>query len=177
MNDLTNIRLVAAAVSDRDGELPLFVGPSFSALRPHHDGRPPLDLREQGRVRAAPLGSLVTREELATTRLIKIDVEGAEDRVLAGMLASVDALAADAELVVEVVPKWWSDPQLRPIDVLRPFLERGFHVYLLPADYCAVALPVAQGCRRAAAAPRLRGTGAARGQLDVVLSRRDADAL
>ena len=30
---------------------------------------------------------------------------------------------------------WWSRPQLRPIDVLRPFLERGFHVYLLPNDY------------------------------------------
>ena len=47
----------------------------------------------------------------------------------------VDALAADAELVAELSPTWWSDPQLRPIDVLRPFLERGFHVYLLPNDY------------------------------------------
>jgi hypothetical protein len=49
---------------------------------------------------AAPLGSLVTREELATTRLIKIDVEGADDRVLVAMLGSVDALAADAEIFV-----------------------------------------------------------------------------
>ena len=29
MNDLSNTRLVAAAVSDREGELPLFAGPSF----------------------------------------------------------------------------------------------------------------------------------------------------
>ena len=28
-NDLTNVRMVAAAVSDREGELPLFTGPSF----------------------------------------------------------------------------------------------------------------------------------------------------
>jgi hypothetical protein len=28
------------------------------------------------------------------------------------MLASVDALAADAELVVELSPSWWSDPRL-----------------------------------------------------------------
>jgi FkbM family methyltransferase len=177
MNDLTNIRLVSVAVSDRDGELPLFVAPSHASgmtttVDCHNHG-----FREQGRVRAAPLGSLVTREELATTRLIKIDVEGAEDRVLTGMLASVDALPADAELVVEVMSKWWSDPRLRPIDVLRPFLDRGFHVYLLPADYApwrylwAKDVGAPQRLRDFAVLER-RG-----GQLDLVLSRSDADAL
>jgi FkbM family methyltransferase len=175
MNDLTNIRLVAAAVSDRDDELPLFVGPSFGSGITTTVARRFL-LRENGRVRAAALGSLVTREELATTRLIKIDVEGAEDRVLAGILASIDALGADAELVVEVMPNWWSDPQLRPIDVLRPYLERGFHVYLLPANY----LPWRYLWPRDVRAPqRLRDIALLdqRGRLDVVLSRRDADAL
>jgi FkbM family methyltransferase len=175
MNDLTNIRLVAGAVSDRDGELPLFVGPSYASGLTTTVA-PRFGHREQGRVRAAPLGSLVTREELATTRLIKIDVEGAENRVLAGMLASVEALTADAELVVEMMPKWWSDPQLRPIDVLRPFLERGFHVYLLPANY----LPWRYLWPKDVGAPqRLRDFAVLerRAKLDVVLSRSDADAL
>jgi FkbM family methyltransferase len=180
MNDLTNIRPVAAAVSDRDAELSLFGGPSYASAATtvassRRTGRR-LGLREQGRVRAAPLGSLVTGEELATARVIKIDVEGAEDRVLAGMLAFIDVLAADAELVVEVMPKWWSDPQPRPVDVLRPFLERGFHVYLMPNDYS----PWRYLWPRDVGAPhRLRDFAelGRRGKRDIVLSRTDADAL
>lgn len=176
LNDLTNIRLIAAAVSDREGELPLFVGPSFGTgltSTVAHGG-----LRQEKPVRAAPLGSLVTREELATARLIKIDVEGAEDRVLAGMLESIDALAADAEIEVELTPKWWSDPELRPIDVLQPFLERGFHIYLLPYDYWPwrylwprdVGAP--QRLRDFAILERREGK-----VYEIVLSRHDADAL
>ncbi|OBI76398.1 FkbM family methyltransferase [Mycobacterium sp. E740] len=132
-NDLTNVRVVTAAVSDHDDEVPLFVGPSYNTgltTTVAHGG-----FREQGRVRAAPLGALVRREELAAARLIKIDVEGGEDRVLAGLLESVDALPADAELMVELSPIWWSDQTLKPTDVLRPFVDRGFNVYLLPNDY------------------------------------------
>lgn len=175
-NDLLNVRIVAAAVSDRDHELPLFAGPSSNIGKTTtvaHGG----SLREQGRVRAAPLGSLVTREQLATARLIKIDVEGAEDRALAGMVASVDALASDAELLVELSPQWWSGQGLRPIDVLRPFLDRGFHVYRLPNDYRAwrYLWP-----RDVEAPRRLRDLAVLNrrvARLDLVLSRSDADTL
>lgn len=63
------------------------------------------------------------------------------------------------------------------IDVLRPFLERGFHVYLLPADYA----PWRYLWPRDVGAPqRLRNFAVLerrRGQLDLVLSRSDADTL
>jgi FkbM family methyltransferase len=176
MNDLTNIRLVAAAASDHDDELPLFVGRSYTMGLTTTVGRRFL-LRENGRVRATTLGSLVTREELANTRLIKIDVEGAEDRVLGGLLASVDALPTDAEVVVEVMARWWRNPQLRPIDVLQPFLDRGFHVYMLAADYTPWRYLWPKDVR---APQRLRDLAVLeqrREQLNLVLSRSDADAL
>jgi len=175
-NDLANVRIVAAAVSDRDHKLPLFAGPSSNVGKTStvaHRG----SIREQGRVRAAPLGSLVDPEQLAAARLIKIDVEGAEDRALAGMVASLDALAADAELLVELSPRWWGDPGLRPVDVLRPFLDRGFHVYRLPNSYRAwrYLWP-----RDVEAPRRLRDLAILNrrvARLDLVLSRIDADAL
>ncbi|EUA43783.1 hypothetical protein I552_8530 [Mycobacterium xenopi 3993] len=96
--------------------------------------------------------------------------------MLAGLLVSLDILAPEAELVVEVMPRWWSDPQLRPIDVLQPFLERGFHVYQLPCNYW----PWRYLWPRSVGAPqRLRDLAALdrRGRLDLVLSRFDADTL
>ena len=48
-NDLTNVRLVAAAVSDRDDELPLFVGPNDQIGLTTTVARG--GLRKQGRVR------------------------------------------------------------------------------------------------------------------------------
>lgn len=174
-NDLINARVVAAAVSDRHEELPLFAGPSWNVGLTTTVAH--LNVQEQGEVRAAPLGSLVTREELANARLIKIDVEGGEDRVLAGIVPVVDALAPDAELVVELSPTWWSDRGRLPIDVLRPFLERGFHVYSLPNDYSwwRYLWPRVVG-----APQRLRDFAILErrvARLDFVLSRTDADAL
>lgn len=187
-NDLTNVRLIAGAVSDRDQELALFAGPRHNIGLTTTVAR--RGLREQGRVRAAPLGSLVTREELATARLVKVDVEGAEDRVLAGIVACIDELAADVELVVELSPTWWSDRQLRPIDVLRPFLECDFHVYLLRpvlARFFYVHLPPNEYAlwrylwpSDVGAAQRLRDLAVLErrvARLDIVLSRIDADAL
>jgi FkbM family methyltransferase len=180
MNDLANTRLVTAAVSDRDDILPLFVGPSFLSLGrsttvPRAAQGHPL-LREHDRVRAAPLGSLVTREELATARLIKIDVESAEDRVLTGMLTTIDELASDAEIFVEVESKCWSDPQLRPIDVLRPYLERGYHIYLMSANYWPWRYLWPKDVR---APKRLRDLARLerRDRFDMVLSRIDDDQL
>jgi hypothetical protein len=65
---------------------------------------------------------------------------------------------------------------VRPIDVLRPFLERGFHVCLLPANYWPWRYLWSRDVR---APQRLREFAVLeqRGRLDIVLPRIDADAL
>lgn len=174
-NQLRNVRLVRSAVSDRREELTLFAGPEHNVgltATTEHRG-----LKTAGTVQAAPLGDLLSADELARARIVKIDVEGAEDRVLAGVLPIIDRLSRDCELIVELSPTWWSDKSQRPINVLQPFLDRGFHVFLLPNNYWPwrYLWPKDVGPPR-----RLRDLSVLQQRvprLDVVLSRRTDDTL
>lgn len=167
------IRMVNKAAAANTGTLTVFAGPS------HNVGMsttvPTRGLIAQSTIEALPLDRILTTAEIAAARLIKIDVEGAEPGVLAGMTSLIPLLRPDAEIVVELSPQWWSQPNLRPTEVLRPFIEGGFNVYTMRNVYSpwrylwlndvtdAVRLHHAVNHRTK--------------RLDVVLSRRDMDRL
>jgi hypothetical protein len=94
------VRLVHAAIADRDGVLTLHSGPK------NNNGMASL-LRSEGgtseEVRSAPLGAFLTAEEKARVRLIKIDVEGAEGLVLEGMEPILPELHS-SDFLVEIDP-------------------------------------------------------------------------
>lgn len=81
LNKLSNITVIQAAVTDQDGELTIYEGPSdhrgISSLRPLHNARNTLLIR----------GMRLDNHflSLPSLRLIKIDVEGAEQLALSGM--------------------------------------------------------------------------------------------
>lgn len=56
-------------------------------------------------VPARPLADMLTGDEIAGLRLMKIDVEGAEVRAVAGLLAAVARMPAAVQFVVEVLPE------------------------------------------------------------------------
>lgn len=80
-NKLSNITVIQAAVTDHDGELTIYEGPSdhrgISSLRPLHNASKILTVRGIRLDDHFP--------DLPSLRLIKIDVEGAEQLALAGM--------------------------------------------------------------------------------------------
>ncbi len=167
-----SVRTVNVAVSEAAGTRPIFGGPVQNiGLTTTVPGR----FRAQGEVAAAPLGDLLEPEELRSVRLVKIDVEGAEDAVIRGMKAFLEQARPDVEILLELSPKWWADSRQTPRQVLQPLLDAGFNVYrignnlwpwryLWPED---VRPP-----RRERGELRLRVK-----RLDLVLSRADVETL
>jgi FkbM family methyltransferase len=56
-------------------------------------------------VPARPLADMLTDDEIARLRLVKIDVEGAEVAAVAGVLVAVPRMPATVQFVVEVLPE------------------------------------------------------------------------
>jgi FkbM family methyltransferase len=120
------VQAVHAAVADREGVLTLHLGPEDNS------GMASL-LRDQGgtaeQVQAKPLGMLVPEADLAAARLIKIDVEGAEEMVVTGMQPILHKITG-SDILMEVSPAVTSSQ-----GILEIFQDAGWIPYeILPAD-------------------------------------------
>ena len=124
---------------------------------------------------AAPLADLLQPGELEKARLVKIDVEGAEDLVLRGMKRFVEVCPPQVEILVELSPQWWSDRSQTPQEVLQAFFDAGFHAYRIDNNLWPWRYLWPNEVRR----PRRVRRGLSRRvkRLDLVLSRVDGDIL
>ncbi|GAB7105281.1 FkbM family methyltransferase [Streptomyces phaeofaciens JCM 4814] len=170
-NRRTNIRTVRSAASDTTGTLVLYLeDPSnlghTTAVRPRH-------VHATVEVPTAPLADLISRADLATTRVIKIDVEGAEAAAIRGLLPALPYLRDDAELVVEITPRLLAKQGESADAVIAALREHGFHPYTLTNDYDPATYP--QTMRRPQ--PPIRCTAAPKEMTDLVFSHTDAPRL
>ncbi|MFJ6213818.1 FkbM family methyltransferase [Streptomyces sp. NPDC092296] len=170
-NRRTNVRVVQSAVSDATGELTLYLEDPANlghttSVRPRH-------AHSSFRVPMAPLAELVSGVELASARVIKIDVEGAEAAAVRGLLPALSKLRADAELVIEVTPRLMAKQGETAETLLEALREQGFHAYRLTNDYDPATYP--QAMRRPQ--PPLRCTEVPNEMSDLVFSRRDTERL
>ncbi len=128
-NGAGTVRVVNKAASDRAGTCSVYSGPiqniGLSTTVPQRG------FATEAEVEAAPLSDLLEPEEIRTTQMVKIDVEGAEDAVLRGMDRFIEAAPNDVEILVELSPRWWRDQTQTPRDVLRPLTNAGFNVYAI----------------------------------------------
>ncbi len=102
-----SVHAAHAAVADRETTLNLYAGPEDncgeSSLVPHDGGT-------VESVQAKPLAQLLPENTLDSARLIKVDVEGAEHLVIAGLESHLDKMNGD--LLVELNPKTEAIPQI-----------------------------------------------------------------
>ncbi|MHC4108415.1 MAG: FkbM family methyltransferase [Planctomycetota bacterium] len=173
LNRVDNCRIVNMAAAAKAGSLRLYRGPTHNiGLTTTVASRGfPLEAV----VEAAPLADMLEPREITTARLVKIDVEAAEDAVLAGLDRFLEQCPRDVEIVVELSPQWWNDARQTPQAVLQPFFDAGFFAYeiennLWPWRYL---WPAAVGRPR-----RIRRSLERRPKrIDLVLSRVDAEEL
>ncbi|WP_432085984.1 FkbM family methyltransferase [Streptomyces sp. bgisy095] len=170
-NHRTNIRAVRSAASDTHGTLTLYLEDPANlghttAVRPRH-------VHTAFDVPTAPLADLVSGVELATTRIIKIDVEGAEAAAVRGLLPVLTHLRDDAELVVEVTPRLLAKQSESAADIIDVLRGHGFHAYTLTNDYDPASYP--QVMHRPQ--PPVRCDETPKHMTDLVFSRTNADRL
>jgi FkbM family methyltransferase len=171
-NRAGNVRAVNVAASGSPGVLRLFRGPK------HNIGEtttlPQPDFELECEVEAAPLSAILRPEEVRKARLVKIDVEGAEWSVVAGMGPLLRSCPPRLEFIVEVHPEYLAQQGRRPQDILEVFREAGFHAYQLEKDLILFGAPSGRAARKAS---RLREPFSIEEETDLVFSRRDADCL
>lgn len=173
LNGLGNVRALNAAVSDRARTLTFALASSrntgANSIVPY-DG----PVESSFRARARPLPELLDAAEIASARVIKIDVEGAEGSVVRGLAPLLGALRSDAEITVEVSPERMARLGDRADDLLAVMRNAGFHVYRLANDYAPGSYPPALG-----GAPRapVRLRGPVTEESDLIFSRVDAERL
>ncbi|MGW2326767.1 FkbM family methyltransferase [Streptomyces sp. NPDC001700] len=172
-NACANIRALNAAVSDREQLLTFILASSrnmgANSIVPY-DG----PAESTFDITARPLPDLLTEDEIARARVIKIDVEGAEGGVVRGLAPLLPTLRPDAELTIEVTPQRMADLGESVDELLEVLASHGFHPYHLPNDYAAATYPAA--LRNAAKVP-VRWRGPVTEESDLVFSRVDAETL
>ena len=175
LNGIRNGRIAPVAAWDSVGNLEMF-GPSTgvlataSAIKSRADQ---FDLKSKVTVPCAPLSSILTEAEVKAARILKIDVEGAEWRVVCGMNELMESGREDLEIVLEANPDSLHQEGQSCQDVQMHFRSFGFHPYQIEniyGDLSRISLKPPSRPKRITQISESE-------QTDVIFSRRDVDFL
>jgi FkbM family methyltransferase len=130
-NDATNVRLVNKAVSDVRGYVDLYGAPTGNRGRTTILASSGFQL--EATVEALPLDEILTVEERAGLRLIKMDIEGAELPVMRRFLETIELYPDFPRLLVEVSPV--EAPPEAWLDIFERMRSVWYAAYLIENDY------------------------------------------
>jgi FkbM family methyltransferase len=132
-NRLSQVRTLHIAAAGRPGRVKLYCDQSCNCgATSIVQNASEVEVAE---VNASPISDLVSDQEWANARLVKIDVEGAEADVVQGFRTMIDRDRPDREYLIEVHPVMLAKLNKSVDDVLKPFFESGYHAYTIGNDY------------------------------------------
>jgi FkbM family methyltransferase len=120
------------------------------------------------------LDEILSSEDLQRTKVIKIDVEGAEWSVISGMPQVLDSCPESLEFVIEISPKRLAALGKSAGEILQVFEMAGFNAYELVNDYSDAAYLPPQSEKRPT---RLTRSIEERPVIDLVFSKRNLDTI
>lgn len=130
-NGAKNVRAVNVAVSDKAERITLYGGPE--ANRGTTSTLPNAGLTAEAVIDALPLTDILTPEERAVAKLIKIDIEGGELPLLRQLAATLDWYNPDLQILAEMTPGWAGRAQLEA--VFQKYLAAGFTAFAIENCY------------------------------------------
>ena len=168
-NRVTNVTAHNLAVSDTDGLVKIYLASSSNIGETTIIATDSADFECE--VAARPLSALLSPSELARVRVIKIDVEGAESQVVAGLLPMLRGARLDLEIAIEISPKRLRVLNKKADDIVASLSDHGFFPYRIENSYLELSYLSTEHPRP----ERIRGSITA--QTDVIFSRRNVDSL
>jgi FkbM family methyltransferase len=133
LNNVENVRCVNAAVAARPGTVTLYGAPGGDpgqATIVSSRGGP-----KECEVEALCLESILTPTELKRTRLIKIDVEGAEGPILEHFLHTLEFFSPEVQVLVEISTDRLEKSASAPDEIIRGFAAAGFSAVSFENEY------------------------------------------
>ncbi|OGM11051.1 hypothetical protein A2Z22_03610 [Candidatus Woesebacteria bacterium RBG_16_34_12] len=126
----SNVEMYNCAVSDQKGKMQLYVSPgssNHSLLAGYTEASGTID------VESITIDSFLSEKGIKSVDFMKIDVEGAEPLVLAGMRQTIVS-SHRLSLLIEYNPQALQSGNIIPEEFLRDLREMDFKIKMIPND-------------------------------------------
>lgn len=162
LNDAQNVRALNVAVADRNSTVDLY------EVSPHNIGAATTLGARGGKrlasIEARPLARLLTADEIARLRLVKMDIEGGEPAVLNDLLDNLHLYPGSLDIIVEASPQ---DDRAAWDAIFARLQSAGFMAYEIDNSY-----EVEWYLKWRRPAPLRRASAVPTRQQDLLLTRR-----
>lgn len=132
LNNCTNVKVIQVAASDRRGSLRILPGPRLNV----GSTRTSYCESSEGKIVAClPLCDILEGVHVDRIKAIKIDVEGAEMQVIAGLIPMLNKFRTDVQIMTEVRPHQLVANGTSFSKFIAPLLLHGFQPYYMDNRY------------------------------------------